>query len=58
MWRPSRAAAALALGLAATVPIPAAAAQTGGQTAATTIVDFDYRCTIHPGMEAKVVLSG
>src|SRR5438309_2071703 len=42
MWRPSRAAAALALGLAATVPIPAAAAQTGGRTA-TTIVDFDYQ---------------
>jgi plastocyanin len=42
MWRPSRAAAALALCLAATVPIPAAVAQTGGQ-AGEKIVDFDYQ---------------
>ena len=30
-----------------------------GKTFPLTVQDsFDYRCTIHPGMEAKVVLSG
>ena len=42
MWRPSKAAAALALGLAAAVPMGTAAAQTGGQ-ASVKIVDFDYQ---------------
>ena len=45
MWRPSRAAAALALGLAASVPFWTAPAKTAAQTAGqatNTIVDFDY----------------